>query len=211
MNISVKYFLNTIYDASLLSVVDQKMFLQKSNQLAKDTYLNKILHTCKLVSITYVIKSTCFIAFRFFQEQSSTPQKFGIVKPWNINMSFTAIVILPLFEEIIFRLIGLNTIKCIQCAVFRILSNNHLEHPIFSWLSSSSARVVIVGFVFGATHIAFGQIIALESITRVAILILFPTETIIYEATNSFSASLVAHILNNAYGVVTEVALRSLF
>lgn len=119
----------------------------------------------------------------------SLPLVYGISKQpkSSVSVSFwKAVIIGPLIEEIFFRGIEQNSIRYIQ---------TFLPTP----LSSAAIRIILTSTLFALPHLDNGGIYltSIQATVQALLLILYPTESVIYEQTNSIIVSCIAHITSN--------------
>lgn len=120
------------------------------------------------------------------------------------------VVIAPLVEEILFRVILQNVIHIAQEFVCQPLQGNR----IIDALGSSEARILSTNAVFAAAHLANAEYTGKHSAyTQSTLILLTPGQSITYE-THGFAGSLGEHMSNNALSfllmVIAHVASKGL-
>lgn len=103
------------------------------------------------------------------------------------------IIIGPLMEEVIMRLVVQNGINKIQKSTKGFTPD---------WANSLQARILFTGFLFAVPHLMGSSLIGTSaSISRVAFLILFPIESILFE-NFGFISAFIAHATHNTLGIL---------
>lgn len=129
--------------------------------------------------------------------------------------SFRTVVFLgPIYEECLFRGFFQNVFKYYQLDIKREeakKTNSLKDNHIFKWLTSPSCRILVVNFIFAYTHLsnAGGYLTLAGAITQMALICLYPTNSVLYETTGNFVVPLIAHMTNNFIAGCPEILFKA--
>lgn len=186
----VKLYLSSpvkhLYKGSIFGVLNTQRFeytVRKAQQnTQQQSYSQQIIKTIKFTLHNY-INVTCtviclnFILSKFIKNTSRSLE----IKDY----SFTFIVIiLPIIEEIMHRGVFQRSLRLIPS--LRI-----------------SSRIVVAASLFATTHLfnSGGYLNKLEAIVQCLTILLYPTESIVYEK-SGLLMSIVSHITNNLISIL---------
>ena len=211
---------NFFLDGSIFKAVDPAYVNAKKNKYKDLTYIQKLgvgfktgvldffkcIILIEIVSIPIIFSIVLYNHSQISSVSKLTERAFSLIA----NKYFVRAVLAPYSEEQVFRGI-------LQNVVYRAqeLAKSLFPQAKFRWLTSPSFRILLVNSLFSFVHLSNlatqDPVVVFFQVGRI---FFYPTQSLLYETTNSLGAAVVEHITNNGLPIILHkiilLAIRTL-
>lgn len=177
----------TIYHNSIFCLFDDNAFKESMEELPNS---KRILEGVKVGTLLYVPQITTLLAIYSLNVAAEIP-KYSYTVTF-----FEAVLLAPIIEEMIFRIVIQNSVHLAQAGLQAIAPKCISETRVFQAITSQKGRIVLITTLFAVIHLTNAPFLAAGTLALTTTIILFPICTLAYER-GGFEASWAAHITHN--------------
>lgn len=202
---TIKEFIYINYKATIFYALNNAELTRdckdrNTKRIAQNAFAGLSSAVLTLPSQYLVIQGVHLISRQFCEDISSDedPSSF-----------FTENLLMPVLEELIFRGIFQNSVAYLQNKMNQYAPEKLKDSHIVKWITSPSARILLVNSLFAAMHIfntEDGYLSLAEAVASIATIFLFPTHSIQFE-THGMIATITNHIAHNSLVDIFEYYL----
>ncbi len=215
----MNYFSNSIqsffYQGSVFEVVNltENDFRQSRSEVASSSLLQRVANgipigvedQLKAYLPFFLIANLAKVVFKGLKIEELPATKYFDF--------FTVVISGPILEEIIFIAVLQNIIYMIQGIAKMILPSFIKETRLFTFLTSSSSRIMCIGMLFAWVHRGnAGNLYSSGgALAQVTVIALYPSSSLTYERTGSLITVITAHMIYNYCGFIIPEILGDVF
>jgi len=183
---TVSSYGKAVYNNTIFCLLDQSF----DNPMKDYSTSRRLLEGAKSAAAVFIPSTIASIVANSLNQAAKIPHY-----EYSVTV-FDAVILAPVMEELIFRVILQNAIQASQAGLKAIAPQRLQEMYIFQAITSQKGRIVAITTLFAVIHLANAPFIAANTLALTTVIILFPVCTLAYER-GGFEASWAAHMTNN--------------